>query len=159
MKKTILSIMVTASVALSAHAQTASNASGMQEVNDFLKKCGHYFIATMEGDQPRVRPFGTVHIFEGKLYIQTGKAKKVVKQITVNPKIEICAFDGDKSWIRIQAVATENNRREVKQSLLDAYPDLKSMYSADDNKTQVYYLKEATAYISSFSGETRVIKF
>ncbi|MDR0814424.1 MAG: pyridoxamine 5'-phosphate oxidase family protein [Bacteroidales bacterium] len=150
--------MVATSV-MSANAQTASNSTGMQEVHDFVKKCGHYFIATVEGDQPRVRAFGTIHIFENKLYIQTGKAKKVAQQIKANPKIEICAFDGDKSWIRIQAVATEDNRREAKQSILDAYPDLKSMYSADDNKTQVYYLKEATAYISSFSGETKVIKF
>ncbi|MDR1878841.1 MAG: pyridoxamine 5'-phosphate oxidase family protein [Bacteroidales bacterium] len=131
---------------------------GMQEVYDFLKQCQTYYLATVEGDQPRVRPFGTIHIFEGKLYIQTGKVKNVSKQMRINPKIEICAFDG-KQWIRIQAIAVEDNRREAKQSMLDAYPGLKDRYSADDDNTQVLYLKEVTATISSFSGDPKVITF
>lgn len=79
----------------------------MQEVHDFLKKCGAYYLATVEGDQPRVRPFGTIHLYEGKLYIQTGKSKDVSKQIAKNPKIEICAFDGDQ-WLRVQATAVDD---------------------------------------------------
>lgn len=130
----------------------------MQEVYDFLKKCGTYYLATTEGDQPRVRPFGTVDIFDGKLYIQTGKVKSVSKQIGKNPKIEICAFEGGK-WIRVQAVAVEDDRREAKQHMLDAYPGLQSRYSADDGNTQVFYLKDAVATISSFTEEPRVIKF
>jgi uncharacterized pyridoxamine 5'-phosphate oxidase family protein len=131
----------------------------MQEVYDFLKKCGVYFIATVEGDQPRVRPFGTVNIFEGKLYIQTGKSKNVAKQIAANPKIEICAYNGGTQWIRIQAIAVEDDRREAKQSMLDAYPSLKGMYSADDDNTLVLYLQDVTAILSSFSEEPRVIQF
>jgi uncharacterized pyridoxamine 5'-phosphate oxidase family protein len=130
----------------------------MQEVYDFLKKAGTYYLATVEGDQPRVRPFGTVNIFEAKLYIQTGKIKDVSKQIKVNPKIEICAFDGDK-WIRVQAVAVEDDRHEAKQRMLDAYPQLKDRYSADDDNTQVLYLKDATAVISGFTSEPKTIKF
>jgi uncharacterized pyridoxamine 5'-phosphate oxidase family protein len=130
----------------------------MEEVYEFLKKCGTYYLATTEGDQPRVRPFGTVLIFEDKLYIQTGKAKNVSKQIMKNPKIEICAVSGDK-WVRVEAIAVEDDRTEPKQEMLDAYPQLKSMYSADDDNTQVLYLKDATATFYSFGGEPEVVKF
>lgn len=130
----------------------------MQEVYDFLKQSESYYLATVECDQPRVRPFGTAHLFENKLYIQTGKAKSVSKQISANPKIEICAFSGGK-WIRIQAVAVEDDRNQARQSMLDAYPELKKMYSADDGNTQVFYLKDAVATIYSFGEEPKVIKF
>jgi uncharacterized pyridoxamine 5'-phosphate oxidase family protein len=130
----------------------------MQEVYEFLKKAGTYYLATTEGDQPRVRPFGTAHIFEGKLYIQTGKVKDVSKQIKKNPKVEICAMSEGK-WIRIQADAIEDDRVQAKESLLEAYPGLKSRYSATDNNCQVLYLKNATATISSFTGPAKVIKF
>jgi uncharacterized pyridoxamine 5'-phosphate oxidase family protein len=130
----------------------------MQEVYDFLKKCQTYYLSTVEGDQPRVRPFGTIDLFEGKLYIQTGKIKDVSKQIAANPKIEICAFDGDK-WIRIQALAIDDDRREAKQHMLDAYPMLKGRYSADDGNTQVLYLKDGVATISKFTEEPKTIKF
>ena len=89
----------------------------MKEVYEFLKKCGTYYIATIDGDQPRVRPFGTVLILENKLYIQTGKVKNVSKQIKKNPKIEICAVDGGK-WIRVEAVAVEDDRTEPRQKML-----------------------------------------
>jgi uncharacterized pyridoxamine 5'-phosphate oxidase family protein len=132
----------------------------MQEVYDFLKKCGHYFIATVDGDQPRVRPFGTAVIFENKLYIQTGKKKNVSKQMKANPKIEICALDLTAGkWLRIAATVVEDDRREAKQYVLDQYPDLKKMYSADDNNTHVLYLKNVTATFSSFAGEPREVKF
>jgi uncharacterized pyridoxamine 5'-phosphate oxidase family protein len=130
----------------------------MQEVYEFLKKCGTYYLATVEGDQPRVRPFGTVHIFEDKLYIQTGKSKDVSKQIRKNNKIEICAMDGGE-WIRVQALAVEDDRVKAKQSMLDAYPNLKSRYSATDDNTQVLYLKNAVATIASFTYAPKVIKF
>ena len=130
----------------------------MEEVYEFLKKCGAYYLATVDGDQPRVRPFGTVLIFEGKLYIQTGKVKNVSKQMLANPKIEICAFSGDK-WVRVEALAIEDDRIEPKEKMLEAYPQLKSMYSADDSNTQVLYLKNATATFASFGGEPKVVKF
>ena len=130
----------------------------MQEVYDFLKKCDTYYLATIEGDQPRVRPFGTIDIFEDRLYIQTGKVKPVFTQMIVNPKIEICAFNGEK-WIRVQAVAIPDDRLEVRQHMLDAYPMLKDMYSADDGNTEVLYLKNVTATISAFSGELKTITF
>ena len=130
----------------------------MEEVYEFLKKCGTYYIATIDGDQPRVRPFGTVLIYENRLYIQTAKAKNVSKQIKKNPKIEICSMSGDK-WIRVEAVAVEDDRTEVRQKMLDSYPQLKSMYSADDGNNQVLYLKNATATFYSFGGEPKVIRF
>jgi uncharacterized pyridoxamine 5'-phosphate oxidase family protein len=130
----------------------------MQEVYDFLKKAGTYYLATTEGDQPRVRPFGTIDIFEGKLYIQTGKSKDVAKQIQANPKVEICAFTGG-SWIRVQAKAVEDPRREAKVHMLEAYPQLKAQYSADDDNTLVLALSDGVATISSFAGAPKVIKF
>jgi len=130
----------------------------LQEVHDFLKKCGAYYLATIDGDQPQVRPFGTVNIFEDKLYIQTGKSKDVSKQMIKNPKIAICAM-AEGEWIRIQAIAVEDDRVEPKQSMLDAYPNLKNMYSATDENTQVLYLKDATATISSFTNEPKTYKF
>ena len=130
----------------------------MQKVFDFLKKCNTYYLATTDGDQPRVRPFGTIDLFEDKLYIQTGKVKDVSKQILKNPKIEICAFDGQK-WLRVQAVAVEDDRVEARQHMLDGYPELQNMYSATDDNTQVFYLKDATATFSSFTEAPEIITF
>ncbi|HNX29680.1 MAG TPA: pyridoxamine 5'-phosphate oxidase family protein [Syntrophomonadaceae bacterium] len=130
----------------------------MQEVYDFLKKSGTYYLATVDGDQPRVRPFGTVNLFEDKLYIQTGKVKDVSKQMTANPNVEICAMNGGE-WIRIQAIVVDDDRVEAKQSMLDKYPELQTMYSATDDNTQVLYLKDAVATIYSFTAAPKVIKF
>ena len=130
----------------------------MQKVYEFLKAAEAYFLATVDGDQPRVRPFGTIHVFEDKLYIQTGKVKEVSKQIAANPKVEICAMrDGE--WIRVAGTLVEDDRVEARQSMLDAFPSLQAMYSADDGNTQVFYFKDATATISSFTHEPVVITF
>ena len=130
------------------------------DVLDFLKNSGHYFIATMDGNQPRVRPFGTAAIFEGKLYIQTSKQKRVSKQIKANPKVEICAVNKESNeWVRIEAVLVNDDRIEAKKYMLEVYPELKAMYSAEDSNTQVFYLKNATATFSSFTGESKVVKF
>lgn len=128
----------------------------MQEVYEFLKKCGVYYLATTDGDQPRVRPFGTVNIFDGKLYIQTGKKKQVSKEIAADPKVEISAFDGSE-WIRVSGVLRRDDRREAKVDMLDKYPELKGMYSADDDNTEVLYFAEGQAVISSFTAPPRTI--
>jgi Uncharacterized conserved protein len=159
MKRVLLIVTMLVATMSFANAQTDSNTKNIQEVYDFLKKSNPYYLATVEGDQPRVRPFGTIAIFEGKLYIQTGKSKKVFRQIMANSKIEICAFNGTDKWIRVQAKAIADNRREAKQFMLDAYPDLKAMYSADDDNTQVLYLKDVTVTIDSFTGESKVMQF
>jgi uncharacterized pyridoxamine 5'-phosphate oxidase family protein len=130
----------------------------MEEVYEFLKKCGTYYLATVDGDQARVRPFGTAMIFEKKLYIQTGKSKNVSKQMKKNPKVEICSMSGDK-WLRIEALAVEDDRTLARQQMLDAYPQLKGMYSADDGNNQVLFLKNATATFYSFGGAPKEIKF
>ena len=130
----------------------------MERVAEFLKEVGTYYLATVDGDQPRVRPFGTAHIYDGKLYIQTGKSKDVSKQITANPKVEICACKGPE-WLRVAATLVEDDRREARESMLDAYPQLKAMYSADDGNTVVYYLKDATATFASFTAAPEVVKF
>ena len=131
----------------------------MKRVYDFLKEAGTYYLATMDGDQPRVRPFGTVNIFEDKLYIQTGKGKSVAKQIAANPKVEICAMKGDE-WIRVAATLVEDDRVEAQESMLNSYPSLRAMYkTGSDGNTIVYYLKDAVATISSFSHAPIEIKF
>ena len=130
----------------------------MERVVKFLKDAGVYYLATIEGDQPRVRPFGTAHIFEGKLYIQTGKVKDVSKQLLANPKAEICAFKNGE-WIRVAGELMEDDRVEARQSLLDAYPSLQKMYAADDGNTQVFFFRNAAAVISSFTHEPEVIRF
>ena len=130
----------------------------MKKVLEFLKEAGAYYLATVDGDQPRVRPFGTINLFEGKLYIQTGKAKDVSKQIHANPKVEICAFkDGD--WIRVAGELVEDDRREARASMLDAYPDLRRMYNEDDGNTEVFYLKNAKATFSSFTKAPETVEF
>ena len=130
----------------------------MERVAKFLKDAGTYYLATVDGDQPRVRPFGTAHIFEGKLYIQTGKVKDVSKQLHANPKAEVCALmDGD--WLRVAGELVEDDRLEAKQSMLDAYPSLQAMYKADDGNTEVFYFKNATATFSSFTKAPEVVTF
>jgi uncharacterized pyridoxamine 5'-phosphate oxidase family protein len=132
----------------------------MQEVYDFLKKCGTYYLATVDGDQPRVRPFGTVDIFEGKLYIQTGKVKECSKQLHKNPKAEICAFDGPTgTWIRVSGKLIPDDRREAKKHMLDSYPNSRGMYSEDDDNSEVLYFEDAEAVFSSFTSAPRTVKF
>lgn len=130
----------------------------MQQVYEFLKKCGTYYLATVEGDQPRVRPFGTVNIFEGRLYIQTGKIKPVAHQMKANPKVEISGM-ADGEWIRISAEAVLDERIEPQAAMLEAYPNLKGMYQPGDGNTEVYYLNNARAQICSFTAPAKVIEF
>ena len=130
----------------------------MERVCNFLKEAGVYYLATMDGDQPRVRPFGTAHIFEGKLYIQTGKVKPVSKQIGENPKVELSAFK-DGVWIRVAGELVEDDRVEAKKSMLDAYSNLRAMYDENDDNTQVLYFKSGVATISSFTAPAEVIEF
>lgn len=130
----------------------------MQEVYEFLKKCRTYYLATVDGDQARVRPFGTVDIFDGALTIQTGKVKDVAKQIMANPKVEICAFDGNE-WLRVSAEAVEDPRTEAADHMLDSYPHLRKSYTPGDGNTVVFKLTNATATFSSFTAAPRTVKF
>lgn len=130
----------------------------MEKVFHFLKDAETYYLATMEGNQPRVRPFGTIHIFENKLYIQTGKVKPTSKQIHENPFVEICAFK-DGTWLRLSGKLIADERVEAKKSMLDAYPQLRAMYDENDGNTEVFYFEQATATFSSFTKEPEIIKF
>lgn len=130
----------------------------MEKVCEFLKSAETYFLATVEGDQPRVRPFGTAHSFDGKLYIQTGKAKSVSRQIAANPKCEICAFK-DGAWLRLSGELVEDDRVEAKKSMLDDYTNLRAMYDENDDNTQVFYFKNAVATFCSFTSEPEVYTF
>ena len=130
----------------------------MQEVLDFLKNCGVFYLATVEGDQPRVRPFGALAVFEDKLYTQTGRVKEVSKQLAANPKAEICAFN-DGKWIRIETTLVDDPRLEAQEAMLEQNPGLKNMYKAGDGNTQVLCFTDSTATISSFTEAPQVIKF
>ena len=130
----------------------------MKEVYEFLKKVGTYYLATVDGDQPRVRPFGTINIFEDKLYIQTGKVKDVSKQIQKNPKVEISAFDGQ-VWLRLSGTLVRDDRVEPKKDMLEHFPDLKAMYDPEDENTEVLYFKDATATFCSFTEAPRTVTF
>ena len=130
----------------------------MERVCKFLKDAGVYYLATVEGDQPRVRPFGTAHIFEGKLYIQTGKVKPTSRQLAANPKAEISAFHNG-TWIRITGELVEDDRSEARASMLDAYPNLRGMYHEDDGNTQVFYFQDAVATFYSFTAAPETVEF
>ena len=130
----------------------------MQRVYDFLKEAQTYYLATVEGDQPRVRPFGTVNIYDGKLYIQTGKVKPCAKQLAVNGKAEICAMKGGE-WIRVAGTLVEDDSYEAKHAMLEAYPNLRRMYDENDGNTLVLYFKDAVATISAFTHDPIEIKF
>lgn len=130
----------------------------MEQACDFLKKAGTYFLATEEGSQPRVCPFGTAHIFEGRLYIQTGKKKKVAAQIRNKPRVEICAMH-DGWWLRISGQLEEDDCRDARVSMLEAYPSLRKMYDPDDGNTVVFYFKDAVAVFSSFTEPDEIVRF
>lgn len=130
----------------------------MNEIYEFLKSCGMYFLATVEGDQPRVRPLGTIDLFEDKLYIQMGKVKNVSKQIEKNPKVELCAFK-DGRWLRLSGELVRDERFEAKKHMLDAYPNLRSMYDENDGNTEVLYFKNGKADFCSFTEPAKTVVF
>ena len=101
----------------------------MKETMEFLQKAGTFYLATVEGDQPHVRPFGAVCEFEGKLYIVTNNMKDVYKQMEANPKIEISGMAGGK-WIRLKAEAVRDDRFEARKAMLDANPSLRNLQNA-----------------------------
>lgn len=130
----------------------------MQSVYEFLKSCGTYYLATLDGDRPRVRPFGTVDVFDGGLNIQTGRRKEVSRQLHENPNLEICAF-ADGRWLRLSGKAVEDPRTEAKKHMLDSYPELRSMYDENDGNTEIFRITEATAVFSSFTEPPRIVNF
>lgn len=130
----------------------------MKEVQEFLKKCGVYYLATLDGEQPRVRPFGTAEIFEDHLYIQTGKKKDVFKQIEKNNNVELCGFV-DGKWIRVSGKLLVDDRVEAKKDMLDKNPELRGVYNENDDNTVVLYFESGVATIYSFTEAPKVINF
>lgn len=141
---------------MAANINMGPNKANLEKVCSLLKECKTYYLATDDGGRPRVRPFGTAHIFEGKLYIQTGNFKQVYKQMKKIPKIEISGMIGER-WFRIEANAVEDDRAAAKASMRDAYPELKSIYDTDN--TAVFYLADVVATVYSFTEEPEVYKF
>ena len=139
--------------------QKRENAEGIEKVYYYLNDAGTYYLATVDGTKPRVRPFGTLLLEDGKLYIETGKVKNVSKQIAENPFVEICACMSNGTWIRIAAELVEDDSREIKEKMLEKMPSLKAMYSADDDNMQMFWLKDATATFCSFTAEPETVTF
>jgi len=131
----------------------------MNEVYEFLKNCGVYYLATVEGDQPRVRPFGTIDLFGDKLYIQTGKSKAVADQLKTNSKVAISGMTSNNQWIRLCAEVVLDDNIAAQTHMLDAYPSLKAQYQPGDGNTEVYYLRNASAQICSFTEEPKSFQF
>lgn len=130
----------------------------MEEILEFIKECGIYYLSTIDNDKPRVRPFGTLEIFENHLYIQTGKSKDVYKQIEKNNNVELCATNNNR-WIRISGKLISDDRVEAKKDMLDKNPELRGMYDENDSNTIVLYFESGKAIISSFTEEDKVIEF
>ena len=130
----------------------------MERIYNFLKEAETYFIATVDGDQPRVRPFGTIDIYNGKLGIQTGKKKDFFKQVMANPKLELCAFKGGE-WIRVCGEVYADESVEAAEHMLTSYPNLRALYTPGDGNCVVLYFKSGTATIRSFTAAPTVIEF
>ena len=139
--------------------QKRADAQGIDKVYYYLNDCGTYYLATVDGDKPKVRPFGTILLSDGKLYIQSGKGKNVVKQIAENPNAQICACQSDGTWIRVTAELVSDGSKEIREKMLEKMPALKGMYSAEDDSMEMYWLKDAEAVICSFGAEPEVIQF
>ena len=132
--------------------------NAVERVCQFLDEAKTYYLATVEGDQPRVRPFGTALVWEGRLYIQTGKVKDVSRQLAANPKAEICAFHNG-TWLRVSGELINDDRREVKVAMLEKFSSFKAMYSPDDDNTQVLYFRSAPATFASFTAAPETLSF
>ena len=130
----------------------------LEQVCDFLREAGTYYLATVEGDQARVRPFGTVLFYDGKLCIQTGRKKDVAKQIKANPKVELCACKGGE-WLRVAGEMAELDDRAARVAMLDRYPELKAMYDPDDGNTAVLALAHGIATLASFTAPPETLEF
>jgi len=134
--------------------------ANMEEVQAYLKECGTFFIATVDGDQPRVRAFGVSEIIDGRLYIMTGKVKDVYKQMAKNGKFEICALKKSGSeWMRLSGTLVNDETLAVKEEFLNRNEGLKSMYKADDDNMAVLYITNATARFCSFTEQERKVNF
>ncbi len=131
----------------------------MQEVFDYLKECGIFYLATVDGDKPRIRPIGALMVYNDKLYIQTGKIKEMSKQMAANPDIEICACRNGSSWIRVRGRAISDDSVAAKKALLDLYPELRSIYDENDDNTEVLFIENVSAAFFEFGKETRIVKF
>jgi len=139
--------------------QKRAEAVGIEKVYYYLNDCMTYYLATVDGDKPKVRPFGTVLLDNGKLYIQSGKGKNVVRQISENPNVQICASKNDGTWIRVTAELVADGSKEIREKMLEKMPTLKGMYSAEDDSMEMYWLKDAEAVFCSFTAEPETIQF
>ncbi len=131
----------------------------LQEIKDYLAECRVFYLATVDGDQPRVRPFGVSEIYNGRLYLMSGKSKEVFKQLVANPKFELSATKANGAeWIRVSGRLVNDDDVVMKQYLLDQNPELKQLYKADDNMAAMY-ITDGEARFFSFNEPERRVKF
>ena len=130
----------------------------MQKIYKFLKDARIYYLATSDGVQPRVRPFGTINLYDGRLYILTSKKKSVSQQLHQNPKIEISAYLHPR-WLRLEASVVEDNGFDARMSMLNAYPELSEVFPYDDENNELWFLRNVSAGIYEYGKDTEFHKF
>ncbi|MEJ2110102.1 MAG: pyridoxamine 5'-phosphate oxidase family protein [Acidobacteriota bacterium] len=125
----------------------------MSSAIEFLKANQVFHLATVDGSEARVRPFGFVMNRNGKLYMCTSKAKDVCKQMKNNPEIEISAMGPEGTWLRIRGSIAFDDSREAKMQAFEEAPMLLQIYpkGADDENYVTFYFTEAKATLYSFS--------
>jgi len=128
----------------------------MNKVTEFLKACGTFYFATVDGDKARVRPFGAVSEYEGRTYFCTNNTKACFKQMIANPNVEICGCKG-RDWIRISGKAVADPRDEARAAFLEASPNLGRMYKVGDGIFEVFYITDGTATIIAADGKGETI--
>ena len=129
----------------------------INKVYSFLEEAKVFYLATDEGGQPRVRPYGAMLMFENKIYIMAFHKTNATKQIAVNPKAELCAFKG--KTLRISCTLIEDNRQAVKDAMTEKMPALKPVIGEKGENAVMYYLKDATATFFNMMEETESLTF
>ena len=159
MKKAFMMLAMVALFAMPMQAQE-KKMENLETVKNYLQECKTFYVATVDGDQPRVRPFGVAEVYNGRLYIMTGKKKDVFKQMVANPKFEITAVKpSGAEWIRLSGRLVSDDDVKAKEFLLDKNPSLKGMYSATDDNMAILYIVDGEARLCSFMGAEKKVKF
>ena len=130
----------------------------MNKIVEFLNDTKIFYLATIDGDKPRVRPFGAVMEKDGKIYFCTNNQKDVYRQMQKNPNIEISATKENGDWLRLSGQAVFDTSKDTKQTMLDECPVLKTMYSADDGKFEIFYITNASAAVFSLCGKKETLE-
>ena len=132
----------------------------MSRIHELINQAGVFFLATEDGDQPKVRPLGAHIEWEGKEYFTVGDFKAVYRQMVANPKVEIAAFiPASRTWIRYTGTAVFTENQAVVDKVLEELPHLKAVYNEETgNKMMIFSLEDATALLIDMAGNIENIE-